>query len=126
MKSDKEYIEEIIKQYNQRYKKAVLFTILSIAFGVLTYVIYINSYTKFSELTSSIASLFFEGQNLTETDLDLIKLNNELSHSIGIRIGFILSSFVTATGVSLGCAIYQYFGSRKERIIYELYEKTKI
>jgi hypothetical protein len=126
MKSDKEYIEKIIKNYERRKKMAVLFGVVGIIFGVAAFMVYVELGKITNELISSISSFLTEGQTIAKNDIKYVKVNNELSYVVGLRAGQTLNSFATASGISLGYCLYLLFWSRKERIIKELYGKTKI
>jgi hypothetical protein len=45
---------------------------------------------------------------------------------MGLRVGQLLTTIAIGSGISFGYCLYFLFCPRKERIIKELYEKTKI
>ena len=126
MTSDKEYVEKIIRSYERRKIRATYFGAMSIIFASLAYFSYVAITEKTYEITNSMSSLLTEGRALTETDIKLVEVNNELSYVMGLRVGQLLNTFSTGAGLSFGYCLYLIFWPRKERIIKELYEKTKI
>lgn len=126
MKSDKEYIEKIIKNYERRKKMAVLYAVVGISFGVAAFMAYVEFGIVTNELISSTSSFLTEGKTITKIDIKYAKVNNDLSYIIGLRAGQTINSLATVSGLSLGYCLYLLFWPRKERIIKELYEKTKI
>lgn len=126
MISDKEYVEKIIRSYERRKKRAAFFGVASVIFGAFAYISYVELGEKAQELTRSISSALTEGQPLTESGIELVEVNNKLSYVMGLRVGQLLSTFSAGSGISLGYCLYLLFWPRKERIIKELYEKTKI
>jgi len=125
MKTDSEYVEKIIKNYERRKVRAAFFGMASLIFGVFACLSYMALDDKTHEVASSIASMLIEGRALTAIDIKLVKTNNQLSYIMGMRIGQLVNTFATAAGLSMGYCLYLLFWPRKERIIKELYEKTK-
>ena len=126
MISDQEYIEKIISNYERRKKRAALFGVVSIVFGIAAYIAYVLLTEKTHELVSSISSVLVEGRTIDAYDIKLVEANNELSYVMGLRVSQIFNSFATASGISLAYCIHLLFGPRKERLIKEFYEKAKI
>ena len=124
--TDNEYIEKIIKKYVRRKKQAIIYGVIGIVLGMTTFISYIEITEKTSDYKNTLLSFLKEGRELTEHDIRLIKANNELSYVIGTRVGQALNSFAIGSGISIGYCLYLLFWARKERIILELYEKTKI
>ncbi|MDH5444373.1 MAG: hypothetical protein OEY52_02385 [Gammaproteobacteria bacterium] len=124
--TDNEYIEKIIKKYVRRKKQAIIYGVIGIVLGMTTFISYIEITEKTSDYKNTLLSFLKEGRELTEHDIRLIKANNELSYVIGTRVGQSLNSFAIGSGISIGYCLYLLFWARKERIILELYEKTKI
>ena len=87
MTSDKEYIEKLIRSYERRKKRAAFFGVVSVIFGVLAYLSYVALDEKTHELTSSISSTLTEGRELTESDIELVEVNNELYTLWGFVLG---------------------------------------
>jgi hypothetical protein len=126
MPSDKEYVEKIIRNYDRRKKRAALFGVTSIVLASFMYFAYATLTEKVNEVTSSVSSTLIEGRALTETNIELVKVNNELSYVLGLRVGHLPNTIATGAGLSLGHCLYLLFSSRKERIIKELYEKARL
>jgi len=125
MKTDKEYIEKIVSSYKNRKKIAILFGVVGVAFGIAAYLVFTEFSAKTLDITSSLNSLFREGKIITAMDIRLIESNNTLSYVMGMRVGQLLNSLAFCSGLSLGYCLNLLFGARKERIICDLYEKSK-
>ena len=126
MTSDTEYVEKLVKGYERRKMRAAFYGLASIVFAAFAYFTYVKLDEKTHEVTSSITSAISKGQVLTDIDIELVETNNRLSYVLGFRVGQQLNMLATTSGITLGYCMYLLFWSRKERIIKELYEKTKI
>ncbi|MBW9267885.1 MAG: hypothetical protein K1563_19345 [Candidatus Thiodiazotropha sp. (ex. Lucinisca nassula)] len=126
MTSDIEYAGKIIRNYEQRKKRAAFYALVSVIFGVSAYLSHVALVERVHGLTNSISSDMIVGRALTESDIKLVEMKNQLSYNMGLRIGLLLNTFATASGISIGYCFYLLFWSRKERIFKELHDKTRI
>ncbi len=127
VKTDEQYIESILKKHNRRNKEAIFYAVLGVVFGVIGYFFYLYISEKLVDFASSISSsLLVEGLQITKEEIKLIDLSNKISWVKGVEIGVLLGSISIVSGSLFAYALHLVFGSRKERIIIELYRKTKI
>lgn len=125
MESDIKHIERAIKNYKRRKILGAIFMAFSAicCFATISSYFYIS--TKTTELTNSLLSLHKEGSVLTDSDIELLQATNKLTYTLGVKAGSSMSFLAVSTGASFGYSLYFLLGARRERIIMELYDKSK-
>jgi len=126
MTTDKEYIEKMIKNYRRRNRRAASFAVIGAIFCITAYIVYVEVGKDTHQLANSISSGLVNGEKITDIDIKLVTTNNDLLYVMGMRVGQMVTSCLAGAGSCFGYCLYLLFGSRKERIMIGLYEKTKI
>lgn len=126
MRSDAEYIHRAVKRYERRYRLAMIYGLLAIAWSACTYF----GYVELTESTNRFLSLFGpylrEGMTVTADTIETLRVSNTAFYSLGMRVGMVFYSSAIVTGLLLGYCLYLLFGAKRERIIAELYKNSKI
>jgi|SRR5690625_1483829 len=126
MRSDAEYIHSAVKRYERRYKLAIIYGLLAIAWSACAYFGYVELTGSTNRLLSLIGPNLREGMTVTANTVETLKVSNTASYTLGMRVGMVLYSSAIVSGLLLGYCLYLLFGAKRERIIAELYKNSKI
>lgn len=125
MKSDEEYIEAIRVAHHNRKKRAIYCVALIVIIVVVGYFWNSKLQESMTKLQETQSRMFKEGIKITEMDLRLIEVTNELAYAIGMRVGMAFNTLAVMVGMLIGYAIYYIIGSRKDRLLIKCYDELR-
>jgi len=121
MKTDEEYIIKVKVQYQKRRHAGYTITIVTALIAYFTY-------TKSNESTHLLIDTLQvqrEGDTVRTKDIINVISTNEMVHTIGIKLGFLLGAIMALIIFLASHVFVLFFGMHKERLLIKYYEQSK-
>jgi len=124
MLSDDAYIERIKRNYNRRHKLAIFSIISALCLGGFALYIHQILMHDTDEILKPL-NVLNTGHATTDSDIEFIESTKKLAVTLGNKNGVFLGSASASVGFLLAIGIYQFIGSRRDKLLIKYYVKAK-